>query len=1113
MRDTPPQSRATLFTLCLVILTVTLASPASALMVDLSPSYLAEHSDAIAAGTITSVESRWNEAGTGIETVVSFSVGETLAGRLPEYPILVVPGGTVDGITQWVEDVPAFFPGENVGLFLRERPDGSYQPVGLSQGIVPLAGASVAKAGAAGLLTPDEFADRVDAALQGDAGVLWTTATPVPAPVGTAEVSLGTVASTGASAGTGTEVIITGTGFGTKASRESPGDVAFFFTASGSTFYWIYATGYVPVENWQSINPNDIVSWTDSQIVCRVPTGTAWRGYAYRGSAGSGPVYVLHDDGLTGFGPYSLSVPFGWSKKRWQGTAPAVSYYVNPSSVSGALTAAQNAAGTWTAVQGSDFSFQYAGTTTSTDVSGNSKNEILWGDIDADGVLAQASTWHYLAYPDRVAECDIKFNTRYTGSTSPVTGQFDIETVCLHELGHWVQLLDLYGNIPDYPSDTAKVMYGRVGAGQIKRTLTESDADGARWIYPGQVPAPAITGITPNSGDTGSVVQITDLAGTGFQNGATVRLTRTGQPDIVATGVSVVSSSRIACTFDLAGRAAGAWNVVVTNPDGQSAVLPQGFTVRTPVALTLTAGEDTVMRGNAFDLTLGGESGRTYFIYIKAAGDTPPAAYPFIVPGQPGISSIGTSGPRNVTNATGASQANVTTALTGTRTIWFETNTSTRAQDYTIEVIDWTDPSRSASVAVSVEQGRVTIAAAGTGFYYTGDEVILSGTNTDSATTYLFITGPGLAANGTRLDDTAVACVTGDASTFTRVDLNPDATWEYRWNTTSCGLAPEIGTHASYTIYAVSVPNARYDLADAAYGTTSPVLRGLPDTNNQIAVLPAASTLSVGQTRADTVALDAAPAELLSYNLTVQLTDPAVGEIVGVQFPAWSIIPANGTVPADTVWCSARDSTGASGTANIALVTVAVRADAPGTTNITVLPGRIEDRHGGRYFPAVTLAQLHVNAPVANFTADITAGAAPLTVRFIDTTTENPSSWFWDFGDGNVSTEQNPIHTYSLPGNHTVTLSVNGGLSTATRPAYIKVTPVLFGDANDDGTVNQADTLIVLQEVVGLREQPAAGTDRFRQTDAHANGMIEVGDALFIAQYNVGLRDVWFEGF
>jgi len=69
---------------------------------------------------------------------------------------------------------------------------------------------------------------------------------------------------------------------------------------------------------------------------------------------------------------------------------------------------------------------------------------------------------------------------------------------------------------------------------------------------------------------------------------------------------------------------------------------------------------------------------------------------------------------------------------------------------------------------------------------------------------------------------------------------------------------------------------------------------------------------------------------------------------------------------------------------------------------------------------------------------------------------------------------------------------------------------VLLGDANDDGTVNQADTLRVLKQIVGLSSKPSADTELFTKTDVHRNGMIEVGDALFIAQYNVGLRNAWF---
>ncbi|MGE5531973.1 MAG: beta strand repeat-containing protein, partial [Bacteroidota bacterium] len=94
--------------------------------------------------------------------------------------------------------------------------------------------------------------------------------------------------------------------------------------------------------------------------------------------------------------------------------------------------------------------------------------------------------------------------------------------------------------------------------------------------------APTVTGITPSSGGTGDSVSITDLAGTGFRTGATVKLRKAGQGDIAATDVAVVSATQITCTLNLAGAAAGAWDVVVGNPDGQSGTLSGGFTVGDP---------------------------------------------------------------------------------------------------------------------------------------------------------------------------------------------------------------------------------------------------------------------------------------------------------------------------------------------------------------------------------------------------------------------------------------------------------------------------------------------------------------------------------------------------
>ncbi len=61
--------------------------------------------------------------------------------------------------------------------------------------------------------------------------------------------------------------------------------------------------------------------------------------------------------------------------------------------------------------------------------------------------------------------------------------------------------------------------------------------------------------------------------------------------------------------------------------------------------------------------------------------------------------------------------------------------------------------------------------------------------------------------------------------------------------------------------------------------------------------------------------------------------------------------------------------------------------------------------------------------PVTAFTASPTAGLAPLTVQFTDTSTGSPTAWAWTFGDGGTSSEQNPQHTYTAPGLYTVTLT------------------------------------------------------------------------------------------
>ena len=72
-------------------------------------------------------------------------------------------------------------------------------------------------------------------------------------------------------------------------------------------------------------------------------------------------------------------------------------------------------------------------------------------------------------------------------------------------------------------------------------------------------------------------------------------------------------------------------------------------------------------------------------------------------------------------------------------------------------------------------------------------------------------------------------------------------------------------------------------------------------------------------------------------------------------------------------------------------------------------------------------------APVAEFSADVVVGTAPLAVSFSDQSTGAVEGWDWDFGDGASRSVQSPGHTYSVPGTYSVTLKVTGPGGTAAR--------------------------------------------------------------------------------
>ena len=241
------------------------------------------------------------------------------------------------------------------------------------------------------------------------------------------------------------------------------------------------------------------------------------------------------------------------------------------------------------------------------------------------------------------------------------------------------------------------------------------------------------------------------------------------------------------------------------------------FTVQS-TSLSLVADKDSVVRSNPFTVTIQGDADTPYFVYIEGSDKN----QPYLIPGQSGYIGLGkvptatTEGARispavddnpvTVGKNVYYSYGYFKTDASGKRTVQYNTQDNTDDKTYTIRVITFTGDYDDAPVKgddydtakVKVEKGAVTISASGDGSYYLGDEITLSGTNTDSPYVFLFITGPNLDyADGVILKNLPDQNAAYEASN--PVDVKTDNTWEYKWDTSNIALDT-----GAYTIYATS---------------------------------------------------------------------------------------------------------------------------------------------------------------------------------------------------------------------------------------------------------------------------------------------------------------------
>lgn len=107
--------------------------------------------------------------------------------------------------------------------------------------------------------------------------------------------------------------------------------------------------------------------------------------------------------------------------------------------------------------------------------------------------------------------------------------------------------------------------------------------------------------------------------------------------------------------------------------------------------------------------------------------------------------------------------------------------------------------------------------------------------------------------------------------------------------------------------------------------------------------------------------------------------------------------------------------------------------------------------------------QTAIYSVLSDFDADVynTCDGA---INFVDQSAGNPSNWLWLFGDGGISTQQNPSYTYQNSGTYDVSLITfnNSGTDTLTKIAFINVEkPNIISIQNADACLNGSATLSV----------------------------------------------------
>ncbi|HVP38552.1 MAG TPA: FlgD immunoglobulin-like domain containing protein [Candidatus Saccharimonadales bacterium] len=493
-----PRLPACVFVLSLPALALTPAPPparAGALLA-LSPDDLARRADLVVLGTVTS--RRPHPLGGVPATDVTLAVSETLAGPAAREVTFSVLGGNASGLRLEVDGEPGFREGEQALVFLERNPASARTWV--LGGVQGKYGVRSGRLEATGLPV-GEFAARLRARLAGAPEPLSTALRPRASGAAPAAAAAAAEPPAGGPRVLGVSPAVVG----------SAADDTLRLTVRGQGFG--AAPGRVRFMDWFARQDGRVVSWSDTQIVA-VPPAPDVR---LQVELTSGPVEVVgaaggssldQEGGLPGAGPSWLEVVYNYPLHRWRGPGREVHFRVNPAGLPGGCgeAAVRSAFARWGAVEGARLRFVDDGPT--------DRRPCELDGVNAVGVLSPwpySRTWLAVTLPwatlegdsGALEECDTAINVdgfRWSCEGQPDRAGADLETLMLHEAGHWLRLRHV--------NTDREILRLASWVGTRRPELGPGDRAGASHVYPayGAVEVVRDGGALCPAGDADSVV-------------------------------------------------------------------------------------------------------------------------------------------------------------------------------------------------------------------------------------------------------------------------------------------------------------------------------------------------------------------------------------------------------------------------------------------------------------------------------------------------------------------------------------------------------------------------------------------------------------------------------